>query len=310
MRVLQSTRKRPLNLLAMGTGGHIAAACSEFGVRGDVEVWDVGTGKLLHTHPGGEREVCCLAFTPDGTHLLVGQEEAVMVFDTPAGTRAAQLDTAGYFPEFAASPDGSRMLVTETDDRDGTVACHAFRAKWTFRHLWGADSVSGVLFGDPCYSRTGKLAAVSVNESRGDRVRNLVHVLDAATGKVAAKIEFDRDGSEPVEQVAFSADGSRVFARARSRYVKVFDAATGAKLDEIMHPGRPFVTGMAVHPNGSLACVRNNGTVCVWNAGPFTLKDVFEWKVGKLVSVAFAPDGTIGAAGTEDGQVVLWDVDE
>ena len=34
-----------------------------------------------------------------------------------------------------------------------------------------------------------------------------------------------------------------------------------------------------------------------------------DWKLGKLVSVAFAPDGSIGAAGTEDGKIVVWDVD-
>jgi hypothetical protein len=34
-----------------------------------------------------------------------------------------------------------------------------------------------------------------------------------------------------------------------------------------------------------------------------------DWKAGRLVSVAFAPDGALAATGTEDGKVVVWDVD-
>jgi WD40 repeat protein len=67
---------------------------------------------------------------------------------------------------------------------------------------------------------------------------------------------------------------------------------------------------MAVHPNGTVACSRTNGTVCLWDVERRQLLRTLDWKMGKLVSVAFSPDGTLGAAGTEDGKVVVWDVDE
>ena len=66
---------------------------------------------------------------------------------------------------------------------------------------------------------------------------------------------------------------------------------------------------MAVHPGGTVACSRNNGTVCLWDLENGELVRTLDWKLGKLVSVAFSPDGSVGAAGTEDGQVVVWDVD-
>jgi WD40 repeat protein len=107
----------------------------------------------------------------------------------------------------------------------------------------------------------------------------------------------------------FSADGAKVLARSSGRTVKVFDAATGQAAGELLHPGRPFVTGVAVHPDGTVACCRNNGAVCLWNLEKRELVRTLDWKLGRLVSVAFSPDGSIGAAGTEDGQVVVWDVD-
>ncbi len=36
----------------------------------------------------------------------------------------------------------------------------------------------------------------------------------------------------------------------------------------------------------------------------------WNWKLGPFQSVAYSPDGTVGAAGSEDGRIVVWDVDE
>ena len=43
-----------------------------------------------------------------------------------------------------------------------------------------------------------------------------------------------------------------------------------------------------------------------------TLKQIHKWtwKLGPLRSVAYSPDGTVGAAGSDDGRIVVWDVDE
>ncbi|HEX4611078.1 MAG TPA: WD40 repeat domain-containing protein [Urbifossiella sp.] len=41
-----------------------------------------------------------------------------------------------------------------------------------------------------------------------------------------------------------------------------------------------------------------------------TLRSKLNWKVGPLTCIAFSPDGLLGAAGTDDGRVVVWDVGE
>jgi WD40 repeat protein len=39
------------------------------------------------------------------------------------------------------------------------------------------------------------------------------------------------------------------------------------------------------------------------------LTKVFTWDIGRTRSVAFSPDGTLAAAGSDTGKVVVWDVD-
>ena len=311
MRVLQAKTKRPLDVLAIGAGGHVAAASSAFEATGHVDVWEIATGKVVFTHAGARGNQQSLAFTPDGGHLFVGGDDSITVVDIAAKAAVADLETQLSFPHLAPSRDGSRLLVTSSMNEAGAVECWAVTPEVTFRKaLWFVGPDQFFLYGEPIFSPDGTRVAVSMHDGFRDRVRNIVQLRDPATGKILRTIDFDLKGADPIQQIAFSADGAKVLVRASGRTVKVYDAATGQPAGELLHPGRPYVTGVAVHPNGRVACSRNNGTVCFWNLETRELVRTLDWKLGKLVSVGFAPDGSIGAAGTEDGQVVVWDVDE
>ncbi|HEY1192301.1 MAG TPA: WD40 repeat domain-containing protein [Gemmata sp.] len=80
---------------------------------------------------------------------------------------------------------------------------------------------------------------------------------------------------------------------------------------ELRVGGRRDLTGLAYTPDGKrLAAACNDETVRVYDAA--TLEEVkkYTWKSGRLRSVAFSPDGTLAAAGSDTGKVVVWDVDE
>lgn len=306
MRVLQARTKRPLNLLAVGAGGRVAASCGLFAVPCEVDVWDAATGAHVHTYRGPDREATALAFEPDGRHLLVGHDETIARVDPAAKTAGDGPRLSLWFPAFSLSADGSRLLVTDVMREMGGVECFAVEPGPSFRKLWSEGPRAFRLYGEPAISPDGSRVAVSEHEGFGDHPSNTLQIREAKTGKVLAEVEFG--ASDPLEQIVFSADGAKVLARSSGRTVKVFDA-TGQAAGELLHPGRPFVTGMAVHPDGTVACCRNNGTVCLWNLERREIVRTLDWKLGKLVSVAFSPDGSVGAAGTEDGQVVVWDVD-
>jgi WD40 repeat protein len=93
-------------------------------------------------------------------------------------------------------------------------------------------------------------------------------------------------------------------------------------LYDLAHPARPRKIGgarsagelrsFAFHPAGKTVAVIHGGPTLVKVYDLATLKQVhkWDWKLGPLRSVAYSPDGTVGAAGSDDGRIAVWDVDE
>jgi WD40 repeat protein len=306
MRVLQSRHPRPLDLLAIGAGGHIAAACSQFDVRADVELWDLSPGVSQPAYPTDGYDFWSLVFTPSGTHLLIGSDR-LKVLTLATGEVGPVPGLELNYPEVALSADGRLLVACTRMNQAGAVGAWAVGAEPEFVRVWANGPHEFIWFHSPSVSPDGTRVAVGVNAGY-DRARAVIDVRRAADGDILHEIALDP--TDPTEQLAFTADGSKLLARFLGRTVRAFDAQTGEPAGELVHKGRPFVTGLAVHPGGrAIATTRTDGTVWFWD--PATLRQLrsFDWKLGKLVSVAFSPDGSLAAAGTERGQVVVWDVD-
>jgi WD40 repeat protein len=69
-------------------------------------------------------------------------------------------------------------------------------------------------------------------------------------------------------------------------------------------------TGVAFHPSGRfLAVTSNDQTVKLYDTATWQLAHTYTWNIGRMRSIAFSPDGTLAAAGSDTGKVVMWDVD-
>ena len=306
MRILQSEKPRPLDLLAVGSDGLVAAACSTIGMGGDVEVWTITTGAMQHRTWVSDREARGLAFTPGNRYLLVAEPKALVLFDLVGSEVVAGPKPVLGYPEFGLSADGHRLFVTEAYEHRGYIAMKIVSEDPKFVGLWADGPDGSFWYKLPTMSPASNRIAVARRGSYSGG--ETIQIRNATSGNVQTSIPSDP--VDVAQQLTFSADGSKLLVRRLGRTVQMFDSTTGAAAGELVHTGRPFVTCVAVHPNGTVACSRNNGTVCLWDIEKREVLRMLDWKVGKLVSVAFSPDGSIGAAGTDDGQVVVWDVDE
>jgi WD40 repeat protein len=306
MRMLQSDYPRPLDLLAISAGGHVAFACTSFGLRGDVEVWDLATGTIRHARPGGRHGVRSFAFTPDGRWLLIGADRAdLLELETGQVRPGPELEL--YHPDLALSASGDRLVATTSLNQTGAVESWHVTASPAFTRTWAEGPHEFVWYGSPAVGADGERVAVSAHVGY-DRPTETIEIRRATSRKIVREIPLDP--ADPVQQLAFTADGTKLLARFRGRTVRAFDAETGEPAGELVHKGRPFVTGLAVHPGGKvIATSRTDGTAWFWDPVTFRELRSFDWRLGKLMSVAFGPGGSLAAAGTERGQVVVWDVD-
>ena len=69
-------------------------------------------------------------------------------------------------------------------------------------------------------------------------------------------------------------------------------------------------TALAFSPDGNLLLVGSfQGACALHSASEYRERTAYNWGIGSIYSVAFSPDGLTCAAGGENGQVVVWDVD-
>jgi WD40 repeat protein len=311
MRVLGEETKQPRSLLAFGPSGLLAAGCGDLGLTGDFEIWDVTTGLLQRTCSTPAYAIQSLAFTQDGRSLLVSAEDALRAFDPQTGVSQVDPLLRVDYAECSLSADGRRLLVAETQEHAGQtaggLACFAFSDGPVVPALWGASPRGVTAFHAPAMSPDGGRTAV-VKRFGSDRPRQVIQLSNGGTGKILH--EIPTDAADAVWQLAFAANGSLLLSLARSRKIHVWDADAGEPVGELVHPGRSYVSAFAVHPNGRVvAASRNDGTVWLWDVTARTVLRTLDWKLGKLLSVAFSPDGALAAAGTADGRIIVWDLD-
>ena len=269
------------SILDTATGDSIPLPMS----GGKFENWYlVGYPNLIAIHPTGESVTIAFA-----GHLASFATSDGKVRPTPE---------VGKVSQALVSPRGDRLLVAEHLN-------HIYQAVTAFDISSGKATLLWRM------EMTDVFHTVAGFLPDGERfvcVEDVARIRHVEDGRSLAATRHKISGHN---QPRISRDGRHLSVLGYGN-MYVVDLETLAKPGKIKGSGNfgNFVSS-AIHPS--------NGTMAVIHGGPTLLKiysletleqvQVMKWKVGPLGAVDYSPDGLLGAVGSEDGRIVVWDVE-
>ena len=281
--------REPVRGVALDGQGRLVAAALD---SGRVGVWNLRTGRRLTTSGGPAVPARSVGLSGDGSRALGAGERGVTVWRiSPDGLEpVATLDTAHKPLAAVFDPTGD---VVATGDFDGVV------------RLWAADTGAprGELRvpGEP-FPVTG--VAFSGDGSRLAAARGSQAVVwDVRTGSVV----FQRTQEEPVQSIAFSADGRHVAGGDVAGVTRVWNLRSGDAVEFRGHEGT--IASLAFSPDGaSLVTASEDETGAIWDARTGTSIAALRGHDGLVLGAAFTPDGRAVVTGSTDKTIRTWAV--
>jgi WD40 repeat protein len=178
----------------------------------EITIWNAETGQPRQALLGQDREFDDLLFSPDGDVLVTAGASSVRFWDLKRGEVVKEWPVGGsYTPRLCFNHDGTRLACL-FGDRVQVYAVAEDRPLYTvFGRGWRA-----------AFSRDGKRLAMAEG-ARG------VKLLDAETGQVVLNLRPlpPPDAAPPpgpIRDLAFSADGHRLFALFDNGTIQSWDA--------------------------------------------------------------------------------------
>jgi WD40 repeat protein len=259
---------------------------------GQVCVWEIASGFLLHTIRGRAEAMYDIAPSPDGLHLAsAGWGGAVEVWDMSRDQEARTWPAKAVVRDVAFAPDGSYLASVGLDG---------------FVTLW--DPIGGQPF-RVLRGHTGGVLSVAI---RGDGRRaassgvdRTVRVWDVATGNPVHELVGH---AGIISRVTFSPDGKTLASASADRTVRLWDADSGRAIHTLSGHIGP-VTSVAFGADGKLlASAGTDGLVILWDpVDGRRLRTIQAHPIG-ILAVAVSRDGQWLASGGMEPTIKVWDV--
>ncbi|KZV88506.1 WD40 repeat-like protein [Exidia glandulosa HHB12029] len=250
----------------------VLASCS----HKTIKLWDAEPGLAIgapmtgHTKPGHTGLVWSVAFSPDGQHIVSG-DDTIRIWSTETCTTVLGplYGHTNFVLSVAYSPDYSRIVSGSLDKTIQVWDAHTGNRIRTLRG--NTDIVQSVAYSPDSLHIPATFGScqywplVLIVSGSWDRT---VRIWDATTGQLVGS-PFEGHTNWVFQNylsVAYSPDGTRIVSGSEDRTIRIWDAATGASIATI-RGHTSAVLSVAFSPDEKrLASASGDGTVRTWDA--------------------------------------------
>jgi WD40 repeat protein len=266
------------------------------GEDGTIRLWDVAKGVAIG-EPLIRRSghVPRMAFSPDGRGLVAGSGSGeIYGWELPSGKPLFEPVRSAHTSDiwgFAFSPKGDRFA---TYSSDGTSVLLEYPSGRIIGRAFGdVSDIAGVAFTP---DGTGLIGGGADGALRLWDIDKQTLIATTPSGH-----------SQPIIDVAESADGKLVATLGNDQQVRLWRFASKYPLEDIRHVAGHSAKGVAISADGrQLAAGDDAGAVQLWNLGGDADPLLLTGHKNQVWALAFSPKGSVLASGDRGGEVRLW----
>ena len=280
------------------------------GDDGTVRLWDVRTGKLLHTITDVGRGVDDVAFSPDGKMFgSIHADEDIRLWDA---STYQLLHTLRDDQIWIGSVGRVNCLAFSTDSKVVAGGYYHGRIR-----LWNANT--GEHFGNAGFINYGGINTIAFSSDGitfasggGD---GSVHLLGARTAEHWQRVGSHRRNRLSafasggniggISSVAFSPDAKMLASGGSDNKIKIWDTSTGEHVRTLDGHTSP-VLGVSFSPNRRTIASASWTEIRFWNMNTGRQQRILTGYTNSVYSVSFSPDGKTLATGGFGSNIHLW----
>lgn len=245
----------------------------------------------------GKGGINIMQFSPDGTHLAVGTDVGVWLYDVPDGSETALFTGhTGHVNALTFSQDGNMLASGGFNNPIIQVWDIETKSKLsTLTLTQDPNSLDALTF----YGRT--LISIDGHDD--------ISYWQIDTGNKLLQSSIDM----PYEVVVFSQDGTNLAIADRKGGIHLWNTTTSSQEATLKGHGGDDdseIRALAFSPNGKiLASGSEDKTVKLWDTQNHTELGTLYGHLGWITAIAFSEDGSILASGDANKTIKLWDVE-
>ena len=283
-----------------------------------VILWDLETLKPLHNFSDSLNPITAVAFSPDGKQLYTGNDKDgvnFLLWDIQTENKIKEMDLKIWnFYDIAFSPDGNYLAILNGNTLS-VYDSHTIEIKYTvsrrtygrFAPVLGSISFSSdgqqIFMADTTYFTKDKYGTLG-------RLEGNVYTIETQTGKI---LHTSLCHQNDITSGYPSKDNTKLLTTSKDGTVRLWNTQTQQELCRLSGDSFPFnffASQSHISPLGNyVATTGSENRVIVWGAKSGNKAMSFQHP-STVKDMAFSSDDKYFLAGTIQGGLHLWDVDQ